>query len=160
MAYGCEIRLQPYAYSPSLLVSFPRCLSRNPWWGPTVACSISFWSSFACASSCRRRRLAVSPSRLVASSPRHLVALPPRLAASPPRRLVAAVPDRHLSHPSFARPIKAYSAAMALSRSVVVEAPTFCTRSIWTKRPILLVCTVHIPSATFSRSHWDVRDLL
>ena len=43
--------------------------------------------------SCRRRRLAVSPSRLVASLPRHLVALPPRLA----RRLVAAVPDRHLS---------------------------------------------------------------
>ena len=82
MAYGCEIRLQPY--SPSLLVSFPRCLSRNPRWGPTVVCSIPFWSSFACASflsPSSTRRLAVSSRRLVTS-------LPCRLAL-PPRRLVA-----------------------------------------------------------------------
>ena len=90
MAYGCEIRLQPS--SPSLLVSFPRCLSLGIPWGPTVACSIPFWSSFACASF-------LPPSsfrRLVVSSPRRLVASPCRLTASSPsslspRRLASAV---------------------------------------------------------------------
>ena len=90
VAYGCEIRLQPF--SPSLLVSFPRCLSLGIPWGPTVACSIPFWSSFACASFLPPS----SSRRLVASSPRRLAASPCRLAASSPsslspRRLASAV---------------------------------------------------------------------
>jgi hypothetical protein len=79
VAYGCEIRLQPY--SPSLFVSFPRCLSLGIPWGPTVACSIPFWSSFAC------HILAA----VVVSSPRRLIASSPCRLALPPRRIVAVV---------------------------------------------------------------------